>query len=98
MRARAMAIWAAAFVGVLPIGALITGGLAAWLGAGGAVAVDGLLMLVGGARARAAARGGLARLRRAPEACSPGLDPVAVAVRESGVHAALRRRDEIGVG
>ena len=37
MRARAMAIWAAAFVGLLPFGALITTGLAAWLGAGGAV-------------------------------------------------------------
>jgi hypothetical protein len=34
MRARAMAIWAAAFVGLLPLGALITAGLAAWLGAG----------------------------------------------------------------
>jgi MFS family permease len=49
MRARAMAIWAAAFVGMLPIGALITSGLAAWLGAGGAVLVDGLVVLVGGA-------------------------------------------------
>ena len=43
MRARAMAIWAAAFVGMLPFGALVTAGLAAWLGAGGAVAVDGLI-------------------------------------------------------
>jgi MFS family permease len=49
MRARAMAIWAAAFVGVLPFGALITAGLAAWLGAGGAVAVDGVVTLLGGA-------------------------------------------------
>jgi MFS family permease/rhodanese-related sulfurtransferase len=49
MRARAMAIWAAAFVGVLPFGALITAGLAAWLGAGGAVLVDGLVTLLGGA-------------------------------------------------
>src|SRR6185436_770437 len=48
MRARAMAIWAGAFVGLLPLGALITGGLAAWLGAGGAVLVDGLVMLAGG--------------------------------------------------
>jgi hypothetical protein len=48
MRARAMAIWAAAFVGLLPLGALITAGLAAWLGAGGAVLVDALVMLVGG--------------------------------------------------
>jgi MFS family permease len=49
MRARAMAIWAAAFVGLLPFGALITAGLAAWLGAGGAVAVDGAVTLLGGA-------------------------------------------------
>jgi MFS family permease len=48
MRSRAMAIWAAAFVGVLPIGALITAALAAWLGAGGAVAVDGVVTLLGG--------------------------------------------------
>jgi MFS family permease/rhodanese-related sulfurtransferase len=49
MRARAMAIWAAAFVGLLPFGALLTAGLAAWLGAGGAVAVDGAITLLGGA-------------------------------------------------
>jgi len=49
MRARAMAIWAAAFVGMLPIGALVTAGLAAWLGAGGAVAVDGAVVLGAGA-------------------------------------------------
>ena len=49
MRARAMAIWAAAFVGVLPFGALLTAALAAWLGAGGAVAVDGAVTLLGGA-------------------------------------------------
>jgi MFS family permease len=49
MRARAMAIWAAAFVGLLPFGALITAGLAAWLGAGGAVVVDGVVTLIGGA-------------------------------------------------
>jgi hypothetical protein len=29
-----MAVWAAAFVGLLPVAALITAGLAAWLGAG----------------------------------------------------------------
>jgi hypothetical protein len=29
---RTMAVWAAAFVGLLPLGALITAGLAAWLG------------------------------------------------------------------
>lgn len=48
MRSRAMAIWAAAFVGTLPVGALITAGLAAWLGAGGAVAVDGAITFLGG--------------------------------------------------
>ncbi len=49
MRARALAIWAAAFVGMLPIGGLVTAGLAAWLGAGGAVIADGLAALIGGA-------------------------------------------------
>src|SRR5205814_620323 len=48
MRARAMAVWAVAFVGMLPAGALVTGGLAALLGAGGAVFVDGMATLVGG--------------------------------------------------
>jgi Transmembrane secretion effector len=47
IRARAMAIWAAALVGLLPLGGLITGGLAAWLGAGGAVLVDGPVMAFG---------------------------------------------------
>jgi MFS family permease len=81
MRARAMAIWAAAFVGLLPLGALITTGLAAWLGAGGAVLVDGLVMLVGGL-AVLATRPELAWLGCAalPEACIAGTDPVAVAL------------------
>ena len=66
MRARAMAIWAALFVGMLPFGALITSGLSAWLGAGGAVVVDGILVLVGGALVvRVPTRGDLARLRGA---------------------------------
>jgi MFS family permease len=81
MRARAMAIWAAAFVGVLPIGALITAGLTAWLGPGGAVTCDGLLMLVGGAvvlaRRREVAWVGCAAL---PEACLAATDPAAVAL------------------
>ena len=81
MRARAMAIWAASFVGVLPVGALITGGLAAWLGAGGAVAVDGALMLVGGAvvlaRRPEVTWLGCAAL---PEACVAGVQPAAVAL------------------
>src|SRR5207244_6008443 len=48
MRARAMAIWAAAFVGMLPFGALLTAGLTACVGPGRAVLVDGLAALVGG--------------------------------------------------
>jgi predicted MFS family arabinose efflux permease len=80
MRARAMAIWAAAFVGVLPIGALITTALAAWLGAGGAVLVDGVAMLVGGL-AVLALRPEIAWLGCAalPETCLAGTDPAAVA-------------------
>lgn len=83
MRARAMAIWAAAFVGLLPLGALITTALAAWLGAGGAVVVDGLVMLAGGLVALAT-RPDLAWLGCAalPEACIAGMDPAAVAMEE----------------
>jgi predicted MFS family arabinose efflux permease len=81
MRARAMAIWAAAFVGLLPLGALITTGLAAWLGAGGAVLVDGLVMLAGGlivvARRPELSWLGCAAL---PEACVAATDPAAVAL------------------
>ena len=81
MRARAMAIWAAAFVGVLPIGALITGALAGWLGTGGAVTFDGLAMLAGGAlvvaRRREVAWVGCAAL---PEACVAATNPAAVAM------------------
>jgi hypothetical protein len=85
MRARAMAIWAAMFVGVLPFGALLTAGLTALLGPGGAVAVDGGLMLVGGLivlALRPEVRWlGCAAL---PEACVAATIPEAVAVRESG--------------
>jgi hypothetical protein len=49
MRARVSAIWAACFVGLLPLGGLITAALTAELGPGGAVLIDGLAMLVGGA-------------------------------------------------
>jgi MFS family permease len=80
MRARAMAIWAAAFVGLLPLGALITAGLAAWLGAGGAVLVDGVVMLAGGLSVVAlrpeVAWVGCAAL---PEACLAATNPGAVA-------------------
>jgi MFS family permease len=81
MRARAMAIWAAAFVGLLPLGALITAALAAWLGAGGAVLVDGLVMFAGGVavlvRRRELAWLGCAAL---PEACVAATNPGAVAL------------------
>ena len=84
MRARVTAIWAAAFVGVLPIGALITAGLAAWLGAGGAVAVDGALLLAGGlavlVRRPEVTWVGCAAL---PEACMAATSPVAVAYEEA---------------
>jgi Transmembrane secretion effector len=81
MRARAMAIWAAAFVGVLPLGALVTAGLAALVGAGGAALIDGLAMLAGGAVVLALRPEvwwlGCAAL---PEACVAGTDPAAVAL------------------
>jgi predicted MFS family arabinose efflux permease len=83
MRSRAMAIWAAAFVGVLPIGALLTAALAAWLGAGGAVAVDGLITLAGGLGIvlwRPEVRWlGCAAL---PEECIAAIDPAALAFME----------------
>ena len=80
VRARAMAIWAAAFVGMLPFGGLITAGLAAWVGPGWAVTVDGLVVLVGGIAVRAwrpqVAWLGCASL---PEACVAAAEPAAVA-------------------
>jgi MFS family permease len=82
-RARAMAIWAACFVGVLPIGALITAGLAAWLGAGGAVAVDGIITFVGGL-AVVLWRPEVLWLGCAalPNACVAAVDPSSVAFHE----------------
>lgn len=80
LRARVMAIWAAAFVGMLPFGGLITAGLAAWLGPGWAVTVDGLVVLAGGLAVLAwrpqVAWLGCAAL---PEACVAAVDPSAVA-------------------
>jgi hypothetical protein len=80
MRARAMAIWAAAFVGVLPLGALITAGLSAAFGAGPAVAIDGLVMLGAGAVV-IARRAELSWLwcSALPEACVAATDPVSAA-------------------
>jgi MFS family permease len=81
MRARAMAIWAAAFVGVLPIGGLITAVLAAWIGPGDAVLVDGVVTLLGGLTVvglRPEIRWvGCAAL---PEACIAATNPLAIAV------------------
>jgi MFS family permease len=92
MRARAMAIWAGAFVGLLPLGALITAGLAAWLGAGGAVLIDGLVMLVGGL-AVIALRPELAWLGCAalPEACVAATNPAAIALELELTQAAPAR-------
>jgi len=83
MRARTIAIWAAAFVGMLPLGSLITGGLAAVLGAGGAVLVDGLAALVGGL-AILVTRPEVSWLGCAalPEACIAATSPAALAVEE----------------
>jgi Transmembrane secretion effector len=81
MRARAMAIWAVAFVGVLPLGGLVAAGLAAWLGAGGAVLVEGLATFAGGllwVAARPEVKWlGCAAL---PETCVAATNPAAVAV------------------
>lgn len=82
MRARVSAIWAACFVGLLPLGGLITAALTARLGPGGAVLIDGLTMLVGGAvviaRRPEVAWLGCAAL---PEACMAATDPAAVALQ-----------------
>jgi MFS family permease len=79
IRARAMAIWAAAFVGMLPFGALLTAGLTALIGPGGAVFVDGAAV-VAGALLVVALRPQVAWLGCAalPEACVAGLNPAAV--------------------
>jgi MFS family permease len=84
MRARAMAIWAAAFLGTLPFGALLTAGLTAWLGSGRAVLIDGLATLVGGL-AIVALRPEVRWLGCAalPEACIAATSPVAVALEVS---------------
>jgi MFS family permease len=80
-RARALAIWAAAFVGMLPFGALLTAGLTAAIGPGGAVFVDGVAVVVG-AIVVVALRPQVAWLGCAalPESCVAGLNPAAVAL------------------
>jgi MFS family permease len=81
VRARVLAIWAAAFVGMLPFGALLTAGLTALIGPGGAVFVDGLTVVIGGTlvvlvRPQVAWLGCAAL----PESCVAALDPAAVAL------------------
>jgi MFS family permease/rhodanese-related sulfurtransferase len=82
MRARALAIWAVASAGVVPVGGLITAGLASWLGVGGAVLADGLALGAGGllilARRPEARWLGCTTL---PVACIAGTDPEAVAAQ-----------------
>jgi MFS family permease len=80
LRARAIAIWAAAFVGMLPFGALLTAGLTALIGPGAAVFVDGMAVLVG-AIVVVALRPQVAWLGCAalPESCVAGSNPAAVA-------------------
>lgn len=89
MRAHAMAIWTAAFVGLLPLGAHISAALVAWLGAGGAVLIDGLVRLAGGllviARRPALRWLGCVAL---PEACLGGSVPAALAI-ERELHTQL---------
>ena len=88
LRARTMAIWAASFIGMLPFGALLTAGLAAWLGPGGAVFVDGLAVLIGAAVVLALRPQvlwlGCAAL---PESCIAATDPAAVAYEEEAQRA-----------
>jgi hypothetical protein len=80
MRARVLAIWAVASAGVVPIGGLLTAGLASWLGIGGAILFDGAALGVGGllilARRPEARWLGCTTL---PVACLAGTDPSAVA-------------------
>jgi len=49
MRARAISVWVLASAGVVPAGGLVTGVLASWFGVGGAVLIDGLALIAGGA-------------------------------------------------
>ena len=81
IRARVLALWAAAFVGMLPFGALITSGLTALIGPGGAVVVDGLAVVIGGLLV-VALRPQVAWLGCAAlaESCVAALNPAAVAL------------------
>ena len=80
MRARALAIWAVASAGAVPVGGLLTGELATLLGVGGAILVDGLALGVGGVlilARRPEAR--WLRCTTLPVACIAGTDPAGVA-------------------
>ena len=94
MRARVSAIWAAAFVGLLPLGGLITSALTAAFGPGGAVLIDGLVMLVGGAvviaRRPEVMWLGCAAL---PEACIAATDPAAIALQAATPATVSAQRD-----
>ena len=96
MRARVSAIWAAAFVGLLPLGGLITAALTAAFGPGGAVLIDGLAMLIGGAvviaRRPEVMWLGCAAL---PEACIAATDPSSV-VLQATIPASIAERGEAG--
>jgi len=84
LRARATAVWAAAFVGMLPFGALLTAGLAAWLGPGHAVLVDGVAVVVGGLAVwMLRPEVGWLGCAALPESCLAGTSPVAVALEVS---------------
>jgi MFS family permease/rhodanese-related sulfurtransferase len=80
MRARALAIWAVASAGVVPVGGLLTAELATLLGVDGAILVDGLALGVGGvlilARRPEVRWLGCTTL---PVACIAGTDPAGVA-------------------
>ena len=91
MRARLLAIWAAAFVGMLPFGALLTAGLTALIGPGGAVFVDGVAV-VAGAVIVGALRPQIAWLGCAalPQSCVAGLNPAAVALEVENRASAVR--------
>ncbi|MBD0290924.1 MAG: hypothetical protein ICV74_06680 [Thermoleophilia bacterium] len=86
LRARVMAIRAAAFVGMLPLGGLVTAGLAALVGPGWAVTMDGLAVLVGGIGVLAS-RPQVAWLGCAalPQARVAALNPAAVAFETKAV-------------
>jgi len=100
VRARALASWEVASAGVVPLGGLLTAGLAGWLGVSGAVLVDGVALGLGGlvilARRPEARWLGCTTL---PVACLAGTDPAAVVeqtVRSKELLSATRARAGAG--